>query len=230
MPHELNRDLHDPWYELFLVYARDATYFRMLDRLFERETFDFVAHYVNGPDIASHYFWKYLFPEEWPRPIPAEELRRGADVIARYYVYLDESIAPLLAQADERNVVIVVSDHGFVTGDRSDSPNISGTHYRAAPPGVLLMAGGGLPRGGTIGLAEIVDVTPTVLHLLGQAVGKDMDGRVLPVVEEVVRERGREVLFVATHEDGTRPAGNEPLASGQDTAIAERLRALGYID
>ena len=222
----MQRNLHDPWYELFLVYARDRAYAKMLDRLLGDGSFDFVAYYLNGPDIASHYFWKYSFPEEWPDPIPAEEVKRYGEVIPRYYAYVDELLGSLLQQAGERCVVIVVSDHGFVTGRRGDSPNISGTHYRAGPPGVIVMAGGGLPAGAKIGEASILDVTPTLLHLLGHPVGRDMDGRVLPVA---TGRRGP-VRFVESYEDGSRAAGGESIASTYDEAIVEKLRALGYLD
>jgi arylsulfatase A-like enzyme len=226
---ELVRDLHDPWYELFLVYARDRAYSGILERLLHDRSFDFVAHYVNGADIASHYFWKYLFPDEWDGPIPEEDLRRYADIIPRYYSWVDSAIGPLLEQAGERCVVIVVSDHGFVTGHRSDSPNISGMHYRTAPRGVIALAGGALPAGVRVEGASVVDVTPTVLHLLGQAVGRDMDGRALPVVVES-GSNGAAVRYVDSHDGDYRKDGTEPVATGYDEAIVEKLQALGYLD
>jgi predicted AlkP superfamily pyrophosphatase or phosphodiesterase len=222
------RDLHDPWYELLLVHARDQAYAEMLDRVLRRDSFEFVAYYLNGTDIASHYFWKYLFPEEWEDPIPPEELERYREVIPRYYAWADEAIAPLLALADADTLVVVVSDHGFTTGRRADSPNISGTHYRTAPPGVLVMAGGGMPAGAEFGDVRVMDLAPTILHAFGHPVADDMDGRVVPLVADAMGDRP--VRFVDSY-DGIGGSGDrDPIATQHDEAILEKLRALGYID
>jgi hypothetical protein len=63
---ELREDLHDPWYELFLAWTRDTAYLRMLRHVEQSGPYDFLAFYLNGPDIASHYFWKYP-PTSWRR-------------------------------------------------------------------------------------------------------------------------------------------------------------------
>jgi arylsulfatase A-like enzyme len=221
----LEENLHDPWYELFLVFARDEAYRTILQRVLERESYDFVAYYVNGPDVASHYFWKHRFPEEWPEPIPEDELRARGEVIARYYAYVDESIAPLLAQADERCLVIVLSDHGFVTGRRPDASTISGIHHDAAPPGVIAMAGGGLEPASKLDRGHVLDVAPTVLHALGLAVARDMDGLVWsasPALERPVR-------YVGSYDEPGKPTQDEPITTEYDEAIVEKLKALGYL-
>jgi arylsulfatase A-like enzyme len=227
-PPSFDRDLHDPWYELLLAYARDRAYAEMLERILRDESFDFVAYYVNGTDIASHYFWKYLYPEDWDEPIPPEELERYGDVIAEYYAYVDESIAPLLAEADERCLVILLSDHGFAAGHRPDTPHISGTHTFSAPPGVIALAGAGLPAGVELGRTTVMDVAPTILHAVGEAVGRDMDGSVMPLVAAL--DPDRPARFVESYETGVAPDETGPVSSEYDEAILEKLRALGYID
>jgi predicted AlkP superfamily pyrophosphatase or phosphodiesterase len=227
-PPAMVRELHDPWFELLMVYARDRAYGAMLERLLEEESYDLVLHYLNGPDIASHYFWKYLFPEEWDGPIAPEAVARYGGVIERYYELVDEAIGPLLAEAGAGCVVVLMSDHGFVTGRRDDSPEISGTHYRAAPPGVLAIAGGGLPAGGTIARASVTDIAPTLLHLLGLPVAHDMPGGVLAEVAASIPAPAGDP--VASYESGAAPRPREPLETVYDEAILEKLRALGYID
>jgi hypothetical protein len=225
----LEPNLHDPYYELFLIYARDVAYRKMLDRVRATETFDFVAFYLNGVDIASHYFWKYRFPEEWKEPIDPTLVRVNGEVIDRYMIYLDGTIGALLDEADEDTVVIVVSDHGFATGERPDSPNISGIHYDRAPPGVVAIAGGHVQPGSTIEGSSIFDITPTVLHLLGRPVASDMSGAVLPAaVGGGANLATRPVQRIATYEDGQ--ARRKPVATDYDDAIMRRLGALGYLD
>ena len=48
--------------------------------------------------------------------------------------------------------------------------------------GFLLGAGGGVAGRGALPKADIMDVAPTVLRLLGEPVPKDLDGRILPDV------------------------------------------------
>ena len=226
-PAEIQEDLHEPWYELFLVFARDRAYARMLDQVLAKDAPDFVAFYLNGPDIASHYFWKHRFPEEWPDPIPEDELSAGRDVVGQAYAHADELIGTLTRQADERCLVIVVSDHGFVTGQRPDSPNISGVHWNSAPAGVIVMAGAGIAPGTELARRSVLDVAPSVLYALGVPVARDMDGGIAPVLEAL---GGQELPRVDSHEVAAGAGDAVPIPTGHDEAIIERLRALGYLD
>ena len=223
----MQASLHDPWYELWLVYERDRAYATMLDRLLGSGSYDFVAYYVNGPDIASHYFWKYLFPEDWPDGVAAEDVARYGEVIPRYYDYVDEVIGPHLAQASEHCLVVVLSDHGFKAGKRPETPTISGEHHWSAPPGVLILAGGGLPAATRLARATVLDIAPTLLFALGHPVPRDMDGQVLPVV--VAAAGGRQVVEVASYERSAVPGTPGPVPTPYDESILERLRALGYV-
>ncbi|MFQ5823233.1 MAG: alkaline phosphatase family protein [bacterium] len=219
--------IHDPRYELALAYNRDEGYRKMVERVLAEETFDFVAYYINGIDIASHYFWKYRFPKEWPDGVAPVDVRKYGEVIARYYAYVDESIGPLLDQASEHCLVMVVSDHGFVTGRRDDTPNVSGIHYNVAPPGVIAMAGGSVEAGARVKEATVLDIAPTVLHLLGRPVPRDMKGRVLP---PVMKSGRRPVEYIDTYERASQsPESRDPKASRADEKMLETLKSLGYI-
>ncbi|MBW2723761.1 MAG: hypothetical protein JRE71_05190 [Deltaproteobacteria bacterium] len=87
------------------------------------------------------------------------------------------------------------------------------------------------PKGPAI-LGSVVDVTPTLLALMGLPLGDDMDGRVLSsVVDEGFLSR-RPLRSVATHDTealrATR-AALSPGAPGQNERL-EQLRSLGYLD
>jgi len=146
--------------------------------------------------------------------------------VGQAYAYADELIGALTRQADERCLVIVVSDHGFVTGRRPDSPNISGVHWNAAPPGVIVMAGGAITPGRELERGSVVDLAPTILHVMGLPVARDMDGRVASVVTEL---GGSEVRYVTSYEGGAGPPNAVPIPTEHDEAIIERLKALGYL-
>jgi hypothetical protein len=54
-PSAIDETLHDPWYELFLAFRRDEAYGAMLEAVLADHEPEFLAYYLNGPDIASHY-------------------------------------------------------------------------------------------------------------------------------------------------------------------------------
>jgi predicted AlkP superfamily phosphohydrolase/phosphomutase len=95
--------------------------------------------------------------------------------------------------------------------------------------GIFLAEGPGVKNGYNVDGANIVDVAPTILHLLGVPVPEDMDGRVLKDILE--GEAAREVAIgAAADEQPVLSAASDADYTTDDKAvIAERLRALGYI-
>jgi predicted AlkP superfamily phosphohydrolase/phosphomutase len=103
----------------------------------------------------------------------------------------------------------------------------SGTHTR---DGVLLLKGTPFQSGGTVKDGRMMDVAPTLLHVLGLPVPDDMDGRVL---NGVLNDQ-----FAASHPVRfQKGAGSPDGASDQEgysdedaEKIEKRLQGLGYID
>ncbi|RME49577.1 MAG: hypothetical protein D6791_00400, partial [Chloroflexi bacterium] len=98
----------------------------------------------------------------------------------------------------------------------------SGTHRLN---GMLIAWGPGVRRHRQVAGAEIIDLAPTILHLLDVPVPADMDGRVLTelLVEEAGQLAGR-----VTRERGE--AGDAmPLTPDEEAELLERLRNLGYL-
>ena len=100
-----------------------------------------------------------------------------------------------------------------------------GTHRR---DGILIAHGKSFKKGVEIRGARLIDMAPTILHLMGQPVPEDMDGRVL---EELF-----EPAFIAGHP--VQVGGSEDLKGGhgaqysdeESAIVEERLKALGYIE
>lgn len=90
--------------------------------------------------------------------------------------------------------------------------------------GVLLMEGSGLKREISGFEPNLVDLAPTILHMLGVAIPEDMDGRVW---EEVF-----EISTSATYEAVDNSLVQQVQDYTQDEAelIEERLRGLGYVE
>jgi hypothetical protein len=124
-------------------------------------------------------------------------------------------------------VVIVASDHGH-------SPTLVHslyTQHRHGPPGILLMRGGPVKRGLALQGADIYDVYPTVLYLLGLPVPRNLSGKVLLDALDPGFVRLHPVCTVPSYRGFGLPAGL-PGASRDGAMNAqeiEKLRSLGYI-
>ena len=95
--------------------------------------------------------------------------------------------------------------------------------------GVLAARGAGIRAGERLDGARIIDIAPTILHLLGQAVPDDMDGQVLTDwFDENHAGRGP----VSYRHTGTAAAGpEEDTYSEEETEIIQkRLQDLGYVE
>jgi predicted AlkP superfamily phosphohydrolase/phosphomutase len=103
---------------------------------------------------------------------------------------------------------------------------ISGTHR---PNGICLLWGKPIRAGAEIEHARLYDLAPTILHLMGEPIPADMDGRVL--AEALQPEYSRfQVSAVQHRTPGVSfvPAGTD-LSDEDEALVAERLRGLGYV-
>lgn len=102
----------------------------------------------------------------------------------------------------------------------------SGVHH---PDGIAIFCGPGVRPGGCVAKASVLDITPTLLALLGMPIGRDMDGRVLTeaIVPEFLAETP--LTHVDTYDTGlgfSEVEEDEPVPE----ELMSRLRALGYVD
>jgi predicted AlkP superfamily phosphohydrolase/phosphomutase len=122
---------------------------------------------------------------------------------------------------DTHKPALVIREH-----KPTDEAEWGGTHRLQ---GILVARAPALKSKSEIAGARLIDMAPTILHLLGVAVPEDMDGRVL---EEVFRPE-----FLAQHPvkagaaSGTSEGGRESGYTEEESAkVEERLQALGYIE
>ena len=165
--------------------------------------------------------------------MPAASVERFGGVIARYYEQADIWLGDLLEAAGEGTTVLVVSDHGF--GGTGRVP-WSGGHGRLtpgapiAPRGVLVLSGPGIVSGPVrLEQAHVLDIAPTILHLMGVPASREMIGQVLVDAfpagspDELPRVDSLEGIGLI------RRVSPPPLDPPGDADRLERLRALGYI-
>jgi arylsulfatase A-like enzyme/predicted Zn-dependent protease len=164
------------------------------------------------------YLWVHLYDPHEPYTPPDEYRRRAPTAYAGEVMYADAQVERLLESLDaqglrRRSVIVYLSDHGESLGDHGES-----THgiflYGAtldvplilAPPLDAKLGSAALALTGrrVRGLARLVDVTPTLLDLVGLPVPAGLDGTSL--------------LPMLTHEG---PADAEPDALAGPVSYAE---------
>ena len=164
---------------------RDLTYARAAKALTAQTRPRFLSIRYDGLDVVSHYYLRYSEPPT-PRGVPEADRRRYAQVIDRYYAYIDSELGAVLDSVRPGDLVVVISGFGMeplhplkrllsrVIGD----PNVTGTHERA-PDGFVLAYGSSVQRG-RHHRGALVDVAPTLLYFFGLPVARDMDGFARP--------------------------------------------------
>jgi hypothetical protein len=138
--------------------------------------------------------------------------------------YLDRAPDVLFETRDEQYIGFGMQE--FVTNRLAEpSPLFSGTHRRA---GMVSLSGAPFRKGARLNAHQIVDLAPTILHLLGYTIPSDMDGQVM--------SEALTAQFHASHP--IQISGESWLPSPDDhsgysvedeAAISERLKGLGYL-
>jgi len=106
-----------------------------------------------------------------------------------------------------------------------DNPFLFGNHRM---DGILIAHGRDIRKGHVFNQARLIDVAPTVLHLLGEAVPNDMDGRVLTELFTDSFAGTRKIEW----RDASETPTDEPLTGmtpQEEATILENLKGLGYI-
>ncbi|MFN0150717.1 MAG: alkaline phosphatase family protein [bacterium] len=211
------------------TFAAAEGYRRVTDHLYGRGGWDLFLTYFEFLDATAHLFVRHMDPALASLPESERAAFRG--VVEEAYRWQDRVLGEILARAPKETIVIVVSDHGFLFGERRIAAPSEVLGGEAAlwhrNEGVILLAGPGVRRGVWLPPVSILDVTPTILWLMGLPVARDMAGRPFVSAFEADFIEDHPVELIPTYETTPRETGT--VTGSEDEAIEERLRALGYL-
>lgn len=222
----------DPRLGIFTkILAETSTIQAVATALMQHEPWDFMGVYFDGIDHFSHAFMKYHPPHlPW---VQERDYELYKDVVCGVYRFHDMLLGVLLELAGPETTVILLSDHGFHSGElrvreMPNEPAGPADEHRAF--GLLAMRGPGLKQDELIHGANLLDIAPTVLTLLGLPVGRDMDGRVLTSAFTTPPQ----IEWIDSWEREPGNAGQHPPDAQVDMVDAheslKQLVALGYIE
>lgn len=211
-----------PWKEeLSRALADDFTYQKIGTVLREEKKPDVFAIYLFGLDVIGHYFTRYQQPESFG-DVSDAELRRYGRVVESYYRYLDSVLGEYMQRRSPNETILVLSGHGMeplplferIVETFKGNPDLSGYHA-ASPDGMLILNGAGISPGRRLSGASVVDVTPTLLYLMGLPLGQDMDGTLLTEVLTDEMVRTQPVTFISSyHNFLIEPRRDDSLTEG----------------
>lgn len=173
---EIDQDRDDRLAKLAGIVARASTVHATACQLAQRDEWDFMAVYYSAIDEFGHHFMPYHPPHV--EGIGERDAVIYGEAISSCYRFHDMMLEALLAYAGPETTVMLVSDHGFHHSERrpgADAWQHPETWHREF--GIACVHGPGIRRGVDLYGATLLDVTPTILGLLGLPIGSDMDGR-----------------------------------------------------
>ncbi len=134
--------------------------------------------------------------------------------------YLAEAPELILAMDDYRTDVMAELGFGALF---DPNPVRSANH---TPEGILIARGPGIPAGSHVD-AGLMDIAPTVVHLMGHAVPEEADGRVLlDLFETESAPRQRPIEYERA---GLAEGEGEAYTEEELAQVEQQLRDLGYL-
>ena len=220
---------------LIRVLASTENYRRITLDLLRRKQPDLFAVYFQGIDEINHRYAHLSSPRM--TGVSPERFRKYSEAVAGFYRLQDRLLGEILRNISPETTVIVLSDHGFLTGaarPRDVPPFISQQPGLWHAPFGLLVLWGNHVKPGPLPTASLFDILPTILDLLGLPPAKDLPGRSLRSALDPSFLGGSKLPPIASYEAYGDPlrASTENASQGaspDSEAMVETLRSLGYV-
>jgi len=243
--HELNPESDKKLHELRILLAHAATVQSATTALMQSEEWDFLGVYFDAVDRFAHAFMEFHPPKM--AHVSDADFDHYQHVMTSIYRFSDMMLGRMMQLAGDDTVFIILSDHGFhcdhlrPTGSAEIKDGRPVAWHRQH--GVLVISGPGIKKDERVYGASLLDITPTVLWLMGLPVAKDMDGHALiQIAEGELSAPDKIETYEANAEVGNQnweqsdsvPASDLPLPTSEDPwatqQMMQRLADLGYIE
>jgi tetratricopeptide (TPR) repeat protein len=216
--------------ELRMLLAHCASVHNAATAYINHREWDFLGIYYDAIDRFAHAFMEFNPPKM--SHVSEEDFERYQGVMRACYRFHDLMLGRLMNMIDEETAVILLSDHGFhsgVTRPHGTSAITDGqpaAWHRAY--GMVAFWGPGIAKGTKVYGASLLDITPTVLDMLGMPAARDMDGVVLSQIWDEPSMPTPRIETYESRED--RGAGLASVSDADvDEQIMSQLRQLGYL-
>lgn len=214
----------NPMYQFDLAYTASESFRQAGLYLYGKYNPAMFGIYFQGIDMVSHFFWQYYRPHEFVG-VPEEDVQKFGTVIPEFYRYMDEILGDILETLEPGTDVMIMSDHGFGFDRNPAIPYRTGEHR---VHGIFVAHGPHFQQGLKLDEVNVLDVTPTVLHLFGLPAAHDMDGRVLSDAITLTYMQENPQKYIESYETGRRVSSIT--RSAADQQVRDQIRALGYVN
>ncbi len=200
-------------------------------KLLRTTEWDFMAVYYDLIDHFCHSYMKFHPPKL--NGIHEDQYEIYKDAVVGAYRFQDMMLERTLELVDDETTVIVMSDHGFESGDKRllVMPKVQAAaamDHRQF--GMFVAMGPNIKTNEKVYGLGLIDIAPTILHHFNLPVGEDMDGK----VALDIFKKNSDVKYIKSWEDvkgdfAEIEKGNN-VDSFTDQETMEQLIELGYIE
>jgi tetratricopeptide (TPR) repeat protein len=192
---------------------------------------DLFGVYFEFTDSVGHLFMKHMEPPM--SDVSAADARKYGGAMTTAYAEADRIIGDAMGLVDDSTVLIILSDHGFKSGDMRPVTDSRIGHGQAIAwhriNGSIAMYGDIVKNGYEIEDASVMDIAPTVLYLLGLPVDRKMTGKVLLDALEESYVESHPVTYTDRYDSLIVRPGAPVEGSAADKALRDKLVSLGYV-
>lgn len=216
--------------KLQALLAQTATIHAVATHLLTSTEWDFTAVYYEGIDRFGHEFMEFHPPKM--KQVSQEDFDAYQHCMVGIYRFHDMLLDTLLKLAGDDTAVILISDHGYYNDHLRPDPREgkAGPTDWHRPFGIIAAQGPGIKNDTRAYGASLMEIAPTVLHLLGLPAAYDMPGRVMAEIME-----SSDILpRIESWEEIEGESGMHPEETRVDPeeaqAMLQQLADLGYIE
>lgn len=164
--------------------------------------------------------------QRWRDPVTGENLigvvHKGENVFWGPLA----NLAPDLIPTPGRPEIAFFGGFEFMSNPLvQETPSVISAQHRQS--GILMMLGESVRRGNELLGAKIIDIAPTILHLLDMKVPREMDGRVLQEAFEEEFLQDNPIQY--DDSEVVRTSAEAIYSEEEEEEIKRRLRSLGYL-